>query len=108
MCIGAGFNVASQLLTNGGDWRQIDLGEVAVAGLTGFFLPGAISAVREAVTTGSTRALIAAGAGIGTRGASSSASSQSAAFVYFLRSGKRIRRLCALPQRIISARSAWW
>lgn len=71
MCIAVGFNVASQLFSNGGDWRQIDLGEVAVAGATGFFLPGAISAVRQAASTGSTRALTAAGAGIGVRGVSS-------------------------------------
>ncbi|MEW6384712.1 MAG: RHS repeat-associated core domain-containing protein, partial [Pseudomonadota bacterium] len=71
MCIAIGFNVASQLFSNGGDWRQIDLGEVTVAGATGFFLPGAISAVRQAATTGSTRALTAAGAGIGVRGVSS-------------------------------------
>ncbi|MBK8065238.1 MAG: RHS repeat-associated core domain-containing protein [Betaproteobacteria bacterium] len=68
MCIAIGFNLASQLFSNGGDWRKIDLGEVTVAGTTGLFLPGAISAVRQAATSGSTRALTAAGAGIGVRG----------------------------------------
>ena len=71
MCIAVGFNVASQLLSNGGDWRQIDLGEAAVAGITGFFIPGGLSAARQLVTTGSTRALTAAGIGVGVRGASS-------------------------------------
>jgi RHS repeat-associated protein len=71
MCIAIGVNLASQLLSNGFDWRRIDLGEVVVAGVTGFFLPGAISAVREVATTGSTAALSAAGAGIATRGVSS-------------------------------------
>ena len=71
MCIAVGFNVAGQMFSSGGDWRQIDLGEVAVAGATGLFLPGAISAVRQAASTGSTRALAAAGAGIGVRGVSS-------------------------------------
>jgi RHS repeat-associated protein len=71
MCIAIGVNLASQLLSNGFDWRRIDLGEVVVAGVTGFFLPSAISAVREVATTGSTAALSAAGAGIATRGVSS-------------------------------------
>jgi uncharacterized protein RhaS with RHS repeats len=70
-CIGIGFNVAGQLFANGGDWRQIDLGEVAVAGITGAFFPGALAAVRGIAATGSTRALGAAGAGIATRGFSS-------------------------------------
>jgi uncharacterized protein RhaS with RHS repeats len=71
MCIAVGFNVASQLLSNGGDWRQLDVGEAAVAGLTGFFIPGGLSAARQLVTTGSSRALTAAGIGVGVRGASS-------------------------------------
>lgn len=71
MCISMGVNVVGQLFSSGGDWRQIDLGEVAIAGATGFFLPGAISAARQAATTGSSRAFAAAGAGMATRGASS-------------------------------------
>jgi hypothetical protein len=66
-CIAVGVNIASQMLSNGGDWRQIDLGEVAIAGATGFIFPGALAAFRQVATTGSTAAISAAGAGAGVR-----------------------------------------
>jgi RHS repeat-associated protein len=46
--ISAGVNVTLQLVQNGGNLSQVNIGEVALSALTGFFIPGAGAAAKNA------------------------------------------------------------
>jgi RHS repeat-associated protein len=70
-CVAALVNAGSQMVSNDYDWRSIDLGELTVAAASGFFFPGAISAVGQFARSGSTAFFGSAGIGIGIRGLSS-------------------------------------
>ena len=50
--VGAGVDVVGQLYRNDWDWRQVDLVEVGVAGLTAAVLPGAGAALAEVFQVG--------------------------------------------------------
>jgi RHS repeat-associated protein len=58
-------DIGGQLYRNGGDWRRIDLVETAIAGATGFFLPGAVGTAVKALLGGTVAAETVAGAAAG-------------------------------------------
>jgi len=49
---GAGVEISVQLAMNGGNWNCIDLADVGVSALVGFFAPGAGTAVKNVWTSG--------------------------------------------------------
>lgn len=50
--IGVAFDVAGQLVANGGNWRCVDLVEAAVAGGTALVFPGGLAVAQHARTVG--------------------------------------------------------
>lgn len=65
VAIAVAVDVGGQLYRNGGDWRKIDLVETAVAGATGFFLPGAVGTAAKSLFGATVTAETAAGAAAG-------------------------------------------
>ncbi len=68
---GIGTNILLQLAQNGGNIGEIRVSEVFVAGITGFFFPGAFGALRALSTTGLPSEISGAIAGTFIRGISS-------------------------------------
>lgn len=63
--IGAGVDVLGQLHRNGGDWRQVDLVEVGVAGLASGLLPGLGALAKNYIAAGTITSDLVAGAATG-------------------------------------------
>jgi hypothetical protein len=66
--IGVGVDLTLQLFSNGGDLSKLNVNELFLAGVTGFFLPGGLKGLGSLITEGVSDTALSAGAGVFVRG----------------------------------------